>query len=365
MIFDSIDAWFEKGFRIRKQRPSAVRGDRIRSSWAGGGAHGIAVNGVKFSKDAKAANARAVIKKAPEVMVKITGSSNGMDTVKHHLDYISRNGDVELENERGESIMGRDAVKGLREELKASQVPQESKRREFLHVLFSMPPGTPEKEFKESVRQFCQEEFATRQYVIAVHRDTDHMHAHVCVGTRDMERACEPRLSPRKADLSRWRLGFADKLRENGVDAAASERRHRFNQRRPENQVLRQIRTEAKAERTAQASTKKPEGGQPRTPRVYQALNEELKTALKAGKRPENPALKAMEKNRIEVKKAWQDVEKALEQSGQKSLALDVRELLKAADKPLVTRNQELYDYAVAKTQGQGQTAKEADDRGV
>lgn len=172
-------------------------------------------------------------------MVKITGSSSGLATVKHHLDYISRNGKVELTNESGETIQGRDELKALREQMKASQVPNESNKREYLHVLFSMPPGTPEKAMREAVMQFCQEEFANRRYVAALHDDTDHTHVHVCVGTWDIDRADEPRLSPRKADLFRWRQGFADKLRENGIDAAASERRHRFNHRKPENPVVR------------------------------------------------------------------------------------------------------------------------------
>jgi hypothetical protein len=235
--FDPLDAWFEKGFRIRKQRPATVKGDRIRG---GGGKRPVPVGQVKFSGNAKAGNARAVIRRAPEVLVKITGSSSGTDTAKHHIDYISRNGDVELENERGEVIDRKDLMR----ELKASQAPSESGKREFLHVLFSMPPGTPENELKDSVREFCKEEFANRQYVIDLHRDTDHVHCHVCVGTRDMYRANEPRLSPKKADLSRWCLGFADKLREHGVEAAASERHHRFQHRRPEHPVVRQIRAE-------------------------------------------------------------------------------------------------------------------------
>jgi hypothetical protein len=354
MVFDPLDAWFEKGFRIRKQRPVTIRGDKIRS---GGGRRSVATDGVKFSSGAKAKNARAIIKRAPEVMVKITGSSSGTDTARHHIDYISRNGEVELENERGETIDRKD----LMQELKASQVAKESGKREFLHVLFSMPPGTPEKAMKEAVRQFCKEEFATRQYVMAVHKDTDHTHVHVCVGTRDMERANEPRLSPRKADLSRWRLGFADKLRENGVEAAASERRHRFQYRRPEHPVIRQIRAENpdspvyNKRRAAQADKAQRPA---RTPEVYKSLGEEIKTALKAGKRPENPAQTAIEKNRNEAKRVWQAVEKELEASGHKDLAGNVRALLKAAGKPVVSRSQELYDLA----QGQAKEKRQGDD---
>jgi hypothetical protein len=287
-------------------------------------------------------------------MVKITGSSSGTATAKHHIDYISRNGDVELENERGEVIDRRDMMR----ELKASQVPDESGKREFLHVLFSMPPGTPEKELKNSVRDFCQEEFANRQYVIALHRDTDHVHCHVCVGTRDMYRAAEPRLSPKKADLTRWRLGFADKLREHGIEAAASERRHRFQHRRPEHPVVRQIRADnptsavfnrRRADEAA-AAGKPPKPA--RTPRVYQALGEEIKAALRARKRPENPAKDAMEKNRTEARTVWQAVEKELDAAGQKDLAAHVRELLHKGEKPATSRNQELYDQAKARDRG-------------
>jgi len=371
MLFDPIDAWFEKGFRIRKQRPGAMRADRIRS---GGGLRRIGVNRVKFSSDAKTANARAILKRAPEVVVKITGHSKGLDTVKHHLDYISRNGDVELENERGEVSKGKKTVKELLVELKASQVPAESKRREFLHVLFSMPPGTPEREFRESVRQFCREEFETRQYVIAVHRDTDHMHAHVCVGTRDMERADEPRLSPRKADLYRWRLGFADKLREQGIEAAASERQHRFQYRRAEKAEIRQIRADnpassvyneqranqKAAERLmrARANPKKAFVGPrrpPRTPKVYEALADELRAAMKAGQRPENPASAALEASRMRAKKGWEAVADNLEKAGD-PLANDARSFLRAADRPIVSRNQALFDDAQAtRERGKGQ----------
>jgi hypothetical protein len=70
MIFDPLDVWFEKGFRIRKQRPATAKGDKIRS---GSGQRSVPVGGTKFSPGAKADNARAVIKRAPKVVVKIMG----------------------------------------------------------------------------------------------------------------------------------------------------------------------------------------------------------------------------------------------------------------------------------------------------
>lgn len=362
-VFDPLDGWFEKGFRVRSQK--AARTARRDKTRARSGTSPASTSGVKFSANAKTKNTVSVIRKAPEVMVKITGSSSGLATVKHHLDYISRNGKVELTNESGETIQGRDELKALREQMKASQVPNESNKREYLHVLFSMPPGTPEKAMREAVMQFCQEEFANRRYVAALHDDTDHTHVHVCVGTRDIDRADEPRLSPRKADLFRWRQGFADKLRENGIDAAASERRHRFNHRKPENPVVRQIRADnpksavynerrakEKALERAMKATARQETASvsppppPRVPKVYEAMKSELQAALKAGVRPTNPAEAKISETKAKTLAVWGQVVRNLEVTGQTDLAKSVMALMRDADKPTNSRMQELFDLA-------------------
>jgi hypothetical protein len=378
--FDHLDSWFEKGFRVRQQKAaktaSAARRDAVRSR---SGGPGPAQRGaVKFSSDAKAKNIKSVIRKAPEVMVKITGSSNGLQTVKHHLDYISRNGEVELVDEHGQSLHGKAQVRGLLEQIKASQIPESGNKREFLHVIFSMPAGTSDKAMREAVANFCQEEFSNRRYVMAQHDDTDHSHIHVCVGTRDIDRADEPRLSPRKADLFRWRQGFADKLREQGVDAAASERRHRFNHRKSEHAVVRQIRAdnpasaafnarraEAKAVERAMKASARPQKafvGPPRparVPKVTQGLRSELKAALAAGVRPANPAHERIESNRAQALAGWEKVAATLDASGDRELAQQVREFMQAGQAAPRSRNQVLYDAAAARS---GQVAGRSGD---
>ncbi|MDQ1817756.1 relaxase/mobilization nuclease domain-containing protein [Massilia sp. CCM 9210] len=371
--FDSIDSWFEKGFRVRQQKAASTQGakrDRVRS---GGGSGPASRGGAKFSAGAKAKNIKSVIRKAPEVMVKITGSSKGMKTVKNHLEYISRNGQVELVDETGHSIKGLAEVRGLREQLKASQIPDEGKKREFLHVMFSMPPGTSEKAVRDAVAQFCQEEFSNRRYVMAQHHDTDHSHVHVCVSTRDIDRADEARLSPRKDDLFRWRQGFADKLREQGVDAAASERRHRFNHKKAEHPVVRQIRAdnptsavydadraqaklEKRALRAATAPAKAFVGPYPapRVPDVYLKLKNELDGAVATNKRPANPAHEKIERNRQVHLAGWDKVASSLEKSGDRELAAEVRELMQAGRSEPISRNQALFDVQT------GRVGKEA-----
>ncbi len=62
------------------------------------------------------ASIRATARKAPEVMVKISGAGNGMRQVRVHLDYISRNGQLSLQNENGELIEGKAAMQDLANE---------------------------------------------------------------------------------------------------------------------------------------------------------------------------------------------------------------------------------------------------------
>lgn len=359
--FDSIDAWFEKGFRVRRGSSArAQKRDAVRSKGGGAPASG----GVKFSSQAKARNIQSVIRKAPEVMVKITGSSNGLTAVKRHLDYISRNGEIELQNESGESLKGRQDLRDFREQLKASQIPQEGSKREFLHVMFSMPKGTPEKAVHDAVTNFCREEFAGRRYVTAAHDDTDHVHVHVCVGTRDIDRADAPRLSPRKADLSRWRQGFAEKLRDEGLDAAASERRHRFNHKRPEHPVVRQIqadnpaspkynarRAADRAQQRVMAAQLRPESAfvgpsrPPRVPRVHV-------DGRTPSQRPENPAHARIEATRESTLKTWREAGQELRDAGAVELAEQLQALIREGEKPVKSAAQERFDASQGAQRG-------------
>lgn len=361
--FDPLDSWFEKGFRIRQQKAARTlrnsRRDAVRGSSASRGS-------VKLSSNAKTNNAKSVIRKAPEVVVKITGNSNGLKTVKNHLEYISRNGKLELINESGDSIKGLSEIRDLRQELKSVQIPQESNKREFLHVIFSMPNGTPEKELRQAVSDFCKEEFSNRRYVMAFHDDTDKPHVHLCVSTRDFDRVDEPRLNPRKADLFRWRMGFADKLRELGVDAAASDRSARFNYKKSEKSAIRQIRADNPSSNVFNArrhdaklysriikAAEKPENAfigplrPPRTPKVYDALKNDIRNAVADNKRPNNPAVDAIKSSQEKNVSIWSEVARRLQDEGNTDLSNQVKALIREGGKEFVSRNQALFDLKI------------------
>lgn len=167
--------------------------------------------------------------RSPEVMVKVTSRNNagkGMMTIRNHLDYISRNGKVQLEDHEGRLLHGRVDVNDIKKDW-AADIPEISHRRETMNVMFSMKKGTPSYEVKEAVRAYLTEEFGGKyEYLFALHTDTDNPHVHVVIKMSPIRKK-DKRLNPRRNDLQRWREGFAENLRKLGIDANATPRKTR------------------------------------------------------------------------------------------------------------------------------------------
>ncbi len=191
----------------------------------------------------------ALAKRSPEVMVKISGGGKGMKQIRDHLDYISRNGKLDLEDQDGNLVRGREELIDFREEFRYGgfEVPEAGKYREAFNIVLSMPEGTNPEGVRRAAADFAAREFADHQYVMALHTfatDPDphpskHPHVHLCVKARSHSGR---RLNPRKADLQRWREGFAEALKEHGIEASATNRKQRLSRNRGEKQSVRQMR---------------------------------------------------------------------------------------------------------------------------
>lgn len=76
-------------------------------------------------------NLKAAALKKPEVMVKIpkrTGKVTGLKAAENHIDYISRNGKLAVENQDGESIKGKAALReNVINEWQQQGIPEQSK----------------------------------------------------------------------------------------------------------------------------------------------------------------------------------------------------------------------------------------------
>ncbi|MFK4056858.1 relaxase/mobilization nuclease domain-containing protein [Brevundimonas sp. NPDC046655] len=169
-----------------------------------------------------------IIRRAPEVMVKVTGSTRDGGHLMRHLDYISRNGKLTLEGPDGEQLEGRAAVKVLASDwaTEASLEPGGRRDRPLSRsIVLSMPKGTDALRLHDAARAFAAEAFGDRfPYVFALHDEGGHPHVHLTVRALGAD-GC--RFNPRKADLEVWRQRFAQALRDRGVEAESSPRRAR------------------------------------------------------------------------------------------------------------------------------------------
>jgi hypothetical protein len=166
-------------------------------------------------------------------MVKVLPrASNDLKAVGRHLDYIGRKGELELETDDGERLGGQRGtdllddwdldIDDVRRQatLAATNGRQSSK---LVHkLMFSMPPGTPPDKVMGAVRNLAREEFwGQHRYAFTLHTDEPHPHVHLVVKAVSEQGV---RLNIKKATLRHWRSEFARNLRSFGIEANATER---------------------------------------------------------------------------------------------------------------------------------------------
>src|SRR5678815_1315115 len=157
-----------------------------------------------------------VVRRAPQVMVKVTGGGRGTKAIAAHFRYISKNGRLDIEDEQGQLSRGREAVRDLAEEWRygGTLIDDISHRREAFNIILSMPRDTDPISVLRSAREFAQAELADHKYVMVLHDHQANPHVHISVRAESKHGR---RLAPRKADLHRWRETFAEKLRGWGT----------------------------------------------------------------------------------------------------------------------------------------------------
>lgn len=203
------DRLFYPGNRVVKVRPQArLSGDAAR------------LRAAAIRKRIEA----TVVRRAPQVMVKVTGGGRGMKAIAAHFRYISQNGRLEIEDQRGETMRGKDTLRDLADEWRfgGSLIPDDAEpghRREAYNIMLSMPRGTDPLTVQRAAREFAQAELADHKYVMVLHDHQANPHVHISVRAESRH---GKRLNPRKADLHRWRDTFAEKLRGYGIEAEAT-----------------------------------------------------------------------------------------------------------------------------------------------
>lgn len=286
-----------------------------------------------------------VAKNAPEVIVKVSGSGKSRAHSLAHVTYITRNGKLQAENERGEKIEGLDAVKEVFQEW-GFQTPGDSERRraQTVNIVLSMPKGTDADAVLVAARGFAKGAFTNHQYLLALHDDTDHPHVHLAVKAQGFDLTW---LKRTKADLQEWRESFAEKLRDQGVEAEATPRRARGVVQKPQTQAMRHL---VKAQRSTVFKAK-----------VDEAIRD-LTVPEKALPRPWEVAIRERQR---QVRRAYVevagDLAKARDDTSRQA-AVQLQQFLKCLP-PLETERHRLRRELVPLLEGQGRGVERDDPK--
>lgn len=160
-----------------------------------------------------------------EVMIKITSNARNKTQLLKHIEYISRDGELELLSADNHIFLGKADTKDCVESY--ANIPQRfervRERRETYNMVFSM------RDYEECEPHILQESaFATMkklypnaQFVLALHKDTDNLHCHICLNANNLNGS---RIHIQKKDLFAMRQSFAKELNARGVYALATKR---------------------------------------------------------------------------------------------------------------------------------------------
>ena len=178
------------------------------------------LNGDVRTKSNRIRNNNRHTKRAPEVMVKVSGFGYNNTHTANHFDYISRNGKLELEDETGLVYQDQQTIHQLAKDWNESDFQQRKRTRHSTHLVLSMPFGTEPKAVKQAVRAFAQKAFSENyQYVFALHTDTESPHVHLTIKNLGFD---GKRLHVKKGLPQVWREQFAEELEMLGVEAEAT-----------------------------------------------------------------------------------------------------------------------------------------------
>lgn len=278
---------------------------------------------------------RRTVRRAPEVMVKVTGGGRKAGAVAAHFAYISQQGKLDLETDDGQGISKagqKDLLTGWHLELSAGQYRQarDGNSRppgvKLVHnITLSMPAPTPPEAVLAAAKAFAREKFGLKhRYAMALHTHQEHPHVHLVVKAENEDGG--GRLHIDKATLREWREDFARMMRDQGVDANATPRAVR-----------------GQGKRAARAATYRAKGR--RNSYAMRAAVQSIAAELTRTRRIHDPAHSRLAKTRQSIVAGWMDVAAKLDAQGELILAGDVRYFAKHLPPVLTDRERLAADF--------------------
>ena len=282
---------------------------------------------------AELAQIARTVRRVPEAVVKVLPrDSNNFASISRHVGYIGRYGELELETDDGDRLSGKCIGRQLLEnwDLDLDEHRRQAdlaaalgrKPPKLVHkLMFSMPPGTPAEGVLAAARNFLREEFAFKhRYAFVLHTDEPHPHVHAVVKAVSEQGV---RLNIRKATLREWRKEFARHLREQGIEANATERA---------------VRGQVKGHKL-DGIYRAMKDGKRHSTHMQEKVRTVAGESMKGGLRVEPGKSKLVETRQI-VERGWRAISDLLMNEGQPVLAKDIERFVDQMSPPRTEKEQ-------------------------
>lgn len=183
-----------------------------------------------------------------EVVVKITSSSKSFEAVCKHIDYITRNGEIEALVNNQTSFFSyehqlqtrdrkfikniyKDSFDEIKNYLNSGGSRVKNGRRETFNIVFSMKDYKGVNEFsfnpeivKKAAYKTIKGLYPDNDFALVLHADTNNPHCHLCLRIAKKDGT---RIDIRKNDLYDIRKHFSNALNDLGVKATATYKKDR------------------------------------------------------------------------------------------------------------------------------------------
>lgn len=171
-------------------------------------------NNVAYSKIKGKTNPYSNPKNSHHVVTKITGGACDFKAMKAHFEYITRNKEIPLYNDKGEQIELKNAIKDT--DLEMNSINMKAGSKKTYQIVFSRKGESDPETLKSVVRETVGKEFPDTKFYYACHQDTDNTHVHVVLLRQNIRRE---KVEIRKAKLNHIKKTFAETLNKNGLYA--------------------------------------------------------------------------------------------------------------------------------------------------
>ncbi|MDN6297532.1 MAG: relaxase/mobilization nuclease domain-containing protein [Halomonas sp.] len=157
-----------------------------------------------------------------QVIVRVDGHAYNAHQIQQDLMDISKDGAVELEDERGFMVKGEAEVCDLARDWSQDQGKRRKNTRDATNLIMSIQTIIDPSDMKDAVREFAHRQFGqNHQYVIALHSDTESPQVHLTVKNLGYD---GHRLHVKQGEPQKWRELLTVELERLGIKAKASIR---------------------------------------------------------------------------------------------------------------------------------------------